>query len=137
MVRCDPYRSLKMKLIAPLLCAAGLFAASGPLMAQDTDFTLTYHVERTPSARLDINACGDAAMKAAEAAGLISTVQRFPEQLVSVSGGREGAGAYVVQCIAVDDMTVSVVHGIDYRDQKAAMGEFADAASEAVAAATK
>lgn len=118
-----------------LLPAATLLGLSLPAAAEDGDFSLTYHVERTPAAQLSIEACGEAVLGAAEDAGLTSTVQTFPEQLVTVSGGRDGDGSFVVQCIAVGDTTVSVVQGIDYRTEKASLGAFADHAFEEVKAA--
>lgn len=108
-----------------------------PATAQDADFNLTYHVERTPAAQLSIEDCGQAVVDAATQAGLRNTTQSYPEQLVTVSGGEDSVGAFVVQCIAVDDTTVSVVQGIDYRQQKGALGTFADQAFAAVKAAAQ
>ncbi|WP_315760996.1 DUF6180 family protein [Sphingomonas sp. Y38-1Y] len=64
-------------------------------------------------------------------------VQSFPGQLVIVKGGRTGAGAFVVQCIAVDGKTVSVVQGIDYQNRKAAIGQIADRAFAAIKGAIR
>lgn len=118
-----------------LLSAAYLFSSSLPVLAQDADFNLTYHVERTPAAQLSIETCGSVVAKAARQAGLRNDMQSFPGQLVTVRGGIEGRGAFVVQCIAVDKTTVSVVHGIDYRKQKGSLGNFADQAFAALKAA--
>ena len=126
-----------MTLRSFLLPGAVLAGLSAPVLAQDADFALTYHVERTPAADLSIDTCGSVVTDAAERAGLRAGSQRFPEQLVTVSGGAEGTGAFVVQCIAVDDKTVTVVQGIDYSRQKGTIGAFADDAFEAVKAAVK
>ena len=72
---------------------------------------------------------------AAKGAGLSATVTAFPGQLVTVSGGETGKGAFVVQCITVDDKTVSVVQGIDYRQEKGPLGAFADQLAQDLAAA--
>ena len=64
-------------------------------------------------------------------------VENFPGKLVIVKGGKAGSGAFVVQCITVDNTTVSVVQGIDYRNQKASLGRFADTAFAAVKAAIR
>ena len=124
-----------MKASTSLLSAAAMLGLSLPAFAQGAEFSLTYHVERTPAAQLSIEACGNAVTQAAQQAGLSSDAQSFPGQLVTVRGGAEGRGAFVVQCIAVENMTVSVVQGIDYRAQKGALGEFADQAFAAVKAA--
>lgn len=117
------------------LSAAALLSLSAPAFAQEVDFNLTYHVERTPAAQLSIETCGDTVAKAAGQAGLSANVAAFPGQLVTVSGGATGKGAFVVQCIAVDDKTVSVVQGIDYQQEKGALGAFADQLAQAMAAA--
>jgi len=104
----------------------------GTLQAQDSNFQLTYHVERTASAALDVEACGEIATTIAAQAGLRTNVQSYLGQLVVVSGGAEDQGSYIVQCIEVDETTVSVVQGIDYQPQKAVMGEFADDAAAAL-----
>lgn len=126
-----------MRLTKFVLSAAILLGLSVPALAQKTDFNLTYHVERTPAAKLSIETCGDVVVMAAKRAGLRADLQSFPGQLVMVSGGAESSGVFVVQCIAVDDKTVSVVQGIDYRQQKGALGRFADQASTALKAAVK
>ena len=126
-----------MTRFAPLLAALLPLAASGPALAQDADFNLTYHVERTPAAQLDIDTCGATAGKAAEQAGLRFATQSYPGQLVTVSGGTPGTGAFVVQCISVEDTTVTVVQGIDYRAQQGPLAAFADAAFAAIKAAAK
>lgn len=110
----------------------GGFVLSGPAAAQEADFHLTYHVERTPSGQLSIDACGAAVVAAAESAGLTAGTQSVAGKLVTVSGGQAGEGAFTVQCIAVEGMTVSVVQGIDYRSDKGALGDFADQAYEAI-----
>lgn len=119
------------------LAAIGVLGFVTPALAQGTDFNLTYHVERTPAAQLSIEACGQAVVNAATQAGLRSATQSYPDQLVTVSGGADGNGGFVVQCIAVGDTTVSVVQGIDYRQQKGALGAFADQAFDAVKAAAQ
>lgn len=127
-----------MKATAALVLAIGIsIGIAAPAAAQNDDFNLTYHVDRTPAAGLSIEACGQAVTRAARQAGLAVTAQRYPGQLVLVKGGRRGVGAFVAQCIAVDGKTVSVVQGIDYRAQKGAMGSFADRAHAAIKAATK
>lgn len=110
---------------------------ASPALSQSNDFNLTYHVERTPAASLSISACGNAAANAARQSRLSVDMQSFPGQLVIVKGGRAGAGAFVVQCIAVGNTTVSVVQGIDYGDGKGALGQFADRAFAAVKAAIR
>ena len=126
-----------MRVLSVLLTTAGVLGASLPVMAQNTDFNLTYHIERTPAAQLSIETCGKVVAQAAQKAGLRVDVQSYPNQLVTVSGGAEGRGVFVVQCIAVDKTTVSVVQGIDYRRQKGSLGTFADQAFSAVKAAVK
>ncbi|KQT52103.1 MULTISPECIES: DUF6180 family protein [unclassified Aureimonas] len=120
-----------------LATATGLLGATLPAPAQTADFNLTYHVERTPAAKLSIETCGAEVQKAAGEAGLTADVRSFPGELVTVSGGAEGSGVFVVQCIAVDDTTVSVVQGIDYRNEKGLLGSFADGAIAAVKAAAQ
>jgi hypothetical protein len=124
-----------MKLYALLVTVTVVVGPALPALAQDTDFNLTYHVERTPRASLSIETCGKIASKTATAAGLSADVQTFPGQLVVVRGGDEGRGAFIVQCIAVENTTVSVVQGIDYQGPKASLGAFADEAHAAVKAA--
>lgn len=124
-----------MKIGLPIAVAVLTFAS--PALSQSSDFNLTYHVERTPAARLSLAACGNAVAQVARQSRLSVDVQSFPSQLVIVKGGRAGAGAFVVQCIAVGNTTVSVVQGIDYRAQKGALGQFADRAFAAVKAAIK
>ena len=126
-----------MKASTPLLSAAAFLGLSLPASAQGAEFSLTYHVERTPAARLSIETCGNAVTRTAQQAGLSADSQSFPGQLVTVRGGAEGRGAFVAQCIAVENTTVSVVQGIDYRAQKGALGEFADQAFAAVKAAVE
>lgn len=124
-----------MRAFVPSLVAASFLCLASPALAQNADFNLTYHVERTPASQLSIDACGKAVAQAARTAGMTANVQTYPGQLVLVSGGTEGRGAFVVQCIAVEKMTVSVVQGIDYRKAKGALGNFADQAFAAVKAA--
>lgn len=114
----------------------GIFFATAA-SAQDGDFNLTYHVERTPAAKLSIERCGDAVLQTARNAGLEASKERFPGQLVMVRGGAQSKGAFVAQCIAVGATTVSVVQGIDYRGQKGVLGNFADRALAAVKAAIR
>ncbi|QCJ00252.1 DUF6180 family protein [Agrobacterium larrymoorei] len=120
-----------------LSATASLLGFALSVSAQSKDFNLTYHVERTPEAALDIETCGAVVEKAAAKVGLDANVQSFPGQLVLVSGGKEGRGVFTVQCIAVENMTVSVVQGIDYRNQKGALGKFADNVQTAIMAAKK
>ena len=124
-----------MRNFALLLSILGTLSSALPVRAQDADFNLTYHVERTPKAKLSIETCGSVVAKAAKQAGLRAEVQSFPGQLVTVRGGAEGRGAFVVQCIEVENTTVSVVQGIDYRGAKASLGKFADQAFAAVKSA--
>lgn len=119
------------------LAAISVLGFAAPALAQDADFNLTYHVERTPAAQLSIETCGQVVVDAAEQAGLRSATQSYPDQLVTVSGGKDSLGGFVAQCIAVGDTTVTVVQGIDYRQQKGALGEFADQAFAAVKAAAQ
>lgn len=120
-----------------LLSIAVVVGLSHPALAQENDFHLTYHVERSPASRLSIETCGSIVTGAARQAGLRSDQTAFPGQLVVVSGGAKGAGTFVAQCIAVGDVTVSVVQGIDYRQQKGLLGRFADQAFAGVKAALK
>lgn len=119
------------------ITATFLVTSTAPLYAQDSDFNLTYHVERTPSKALDLETCGSAVESSAKDAGLSVSVQHFPQQLVLVSGGEKGHGVFTVQCIAVGDVTVSIVQGIDYRTGKGALGKFADDAHAALLALRK
>lgn len=119
-----------MKFAPALFSAAAVLGLAVPATAEENDFSPTYHVERTPAEKLSIESCGEVLVSAAEEAGLRVGSQAYPGQLVVVSGGIEGKGAFVAQCIAVDTMTVSVVQGIDYRQQKGALGKFADKAFE-------
>lgn len=125
------------KAFALTFTALALFGAVPTALAQSDDFNLTYHVERTPEAALDIETCGAVVEKTAVKSRLDASVQNFPEQLVLVSGGKEGRGVFTVQCIAVENMTVSVVQGIDYRNQKGSLGQFADSVQAAIMAAKK
>ena len=120
---------------AAMSTAAGLFFMSVPAHAENDDFHLAYHVERTPADKLSIETCGSVVMAAAQKVGLNVGSQNFPGQLVMVSGGLKGKGAFVVQCISVEDITVSVVQGIDYSQQKGALGNFADNVHEELKAA--
>jgi NADPH:quinone reductase-like Zn-dependent oxidoreductase len=124
-----------MRIGLPIAVAFLTFAS--PALSQSSDFNLTYHVERTPAARLSLATCGNAVAQVARQSRLSVDVQSFPGQLVIVKGGRGGVGAFVVQCIAVGNTTVSVVQGIDYKVQKGALGQFADRAFAAVKAAIK
>ncbi len=125
------------KYSALLLTVASVFGFMVPVLAQDSNFNLTYHVERTPKAKLSIETRGSTIEKTAEQSGLASNVQTFPGQLVVVRGGDEGRGAFIAQCIEVESTTVSVVQGIDYQGPKAALGKFADQANAAVKAAAE
>ncbi|OYR17814.1 hypothetical protein CEV32_3553 [Brucella rhizosphaerae] len=46
------------------------------------------------------------------------SLQQFPQQPIIVSGGEQGRGVFTVQCIAVEDVNVSVVQGFDYKENK-------------------
>lgn len=120
-----------------LLGAFGLLGSLATASAQDADFSLTYHVERIPAARLSIEACGQAVVDTAAKTGMRHTTQSYPDQLVTVSGGEDSRGAFIAQCIVVGDTTVSVIQGIDYQQQKGALGDFADQAFAAVKAAAE
>ncbi|WP_157476204.1 DUF6180 family protein [Lysobacter sp. Root690] len=126
-----------MNLALPLLGAALLLGSSTAALAQENNFNVTYHVERTPAARLSLDTCSGVVTKAAQRAGLRANSQSTPGKLVTVVGGSESSGTFVVHCIAVDDKTVSVVQGIDYQPQKGALGRFADQAFAALKAAVK
>ncbi|WP_323717255.1 DUF6180 family protein [Paracoccus aminovorans] len=73
-----------------LLGALGLLGSGFPAAAQDADFNVTYHVERTPAAQLSIETCGKAVVEVATQAGLRSATQSYPDQLVTISGGADG-----------------------------------------------
>lgn len=120
-----------------LLGTAVLLGSSTAALAQDNNFNVTYHVERTPTSRLSLDTCGGVVTKAAQRAGLRASSQGTPGKLVTVVGGSASSGTFVVHCIAVDDKTVSVVQGIDYQPQKGALGKFADQAFAALKAAAK
>lgn len=107
-----------MKTVTLSLVAFGLACLSTVAQAADQDFTLTYHVERIPAEKLSIDTCGRVVSDVAEKAGLSAALQSFPGQLVTVQGGTTGSGAFVVQCIAVDATTVTVVQGFDYQGIK-------------------
>ncbi|MEG3087554.1 DUF6180 family protein [Sphingomonas sp. PB4P5] len=124
-----------MKVSLPIALAC--LGLASPALSQGSDFNLTYHVERTPTARLSLATCGNTVAQVARRSKLSVDMQSFPGQLVIVKGGRAGAGAFVVQCIAVGNTTVSVVQGIDYRAQKGVVGQYADRAFAAVKAAIK
>lgn len=81
-----------MKSSALLISAVTTLATALPAFAENTDFNLTYHVERTPKAKLSIETCGDTVVEAADKAGLKADIQSFPGQLVVVRGGIEGRG---------------------------------------------
>lgn len=59
----------------------------------------------------------------------VMEVPTSPIRMSSEKGGLEGRGAFIVQCIAVEDTTVSVVQGVDYQGPKGALGELADRAA--------
>lgn len=124
-----------MKRLITVLSVAGMFGTAPTASAQASDFNLTYHVERTPSAKLSIETCGKVVAQAAGQSKLTADTQSFPGQLVIVKGGSRGAGAFTAQCIAVGTTTVSVIQGIDYSGRKGALGSFADRAFAAVKAA--
>lgn len=126
-----------MKALTIALAAAACAALAPAASAQSGDFSLTYHVERTPASRLSIAACGRIASDTARQSRLTADAQSFPGQLVMVKGGSDGAGAFVVQCIAVGSTTVSVVQGIDYGGRKGALGNYADKTLAALKLAAK
>lgn len=116
-----------MKVAIFALSVAGLASLSPPASAQSADFNLTYHVERTPAAKLSIETCSRIATQVARQSKLSAESQSFPRQLVLVKGGNRGTGIFTVQCIAVGTTTtVSAVQGIDYREGKGALGNYAD-----------
>ncbi|NHT75601.1 hypothetical protein C8J35_11025 [Rhizobium sp. PP-F2F-G38] len=115
-----------MKAVTLSLAALGFIGLPAASQAADQDFTLTYHVERIPAAKLSIDTCGSVVSEVAEKAGLGAALQSFPGQLVTVQGGTSGSGAFVVQCIAVDATTVAVVQGFDYQSTKGPLGDAAD-----------
>lgn len=124
-----------MKIIS---CFAPIFAAiSLPALAAANDFSLTYHVERFQTSALGLEDCANTAAGQAASAGLAVGVTNVPGQLSTVSGGATSSGAFVVQCIAVDDKTVAVVQGIDYRQSKGPLGQFADQVFAALQAAAR
>ena len=124
-----------MKIGLPM--ALTLLAVASPALSQSGDFNLTYHVERTPAAKLSLAACGNVVANIARQSRLSVDIQSFPGQLVIVKGGRVGAGAFIVHCIAVGNTTVSVVQGIDYKASKGALGQIADRAFAAIKASIK
>ncbi len=123
-----------MKAVTLSLAALASLGLSAASQAADQDFTLTYHVERLPAAKLSIETCGSVVSGIAQSAGLSAALQSFPGQLVTVQGGTSGSGAFVVQCIAVDATTVAVVQGFDYRSTKGPLGDAADQMIAAVKA---
>ncbi|MES5099066.1 DUF6180 family protein [Agrobacterium sp. BA1120] len=125
------------KILVLTIATATCLGQTVPVFAQSNDFNLTYYVERTPEAALDIETCGAIVEETAAKAGFEANVQNFSGQLVLVSGGKEGHGVFTVQCIAVEKTTVSVVQGIDYRNRKGPLGQYADYVQAAIMAAKK
>lgn len=109
-----------------VMAAAAMSPAISPALAAD-DFNLTYHVERSDADKLSLDDCAAVAEKEAGIAGYAIAAQRFPGQLVVLSGGTPRVGALTVYCIAVEDKTVSVVQGTDYTGKKGRLAELADA----------
>lgn len=122
-----------MKAAAIVFGSLGAIAAlTSQLAAQSPNFNLTYHVERFPNAKVSLVECGAVVEKTAKSAGFSVNTQQFPNQLVIVSGGAEGKGVFTVQCIAVNDVTVTVLQGIDYRANKGELGALADQLQRAI-----
>lgn len=118
------------------LAAAMLAGVVTPAFAGD-DFQLTFHVERHDASALSVEDCGDVVEREASRAGLRAGAQRFEGKLAVVSGGADRRGSFIVQCIAVDGKTVSVVQGIDYSERKGALGSWADATHAALSKAAR
>jgi hypothetical protein len=122
-----------MKAAAIVCGSLGAIAAlTSQLAAQSPNFNLTYHVERFPNAQVDLVECGAVVEKTAKSAGFSVNTRQFPNQLVMVSGGEEGKGVFTAQCIAVNDVTVTVLQGIDYRATKGELGALADQLQRAI-----
>jgi len=113
---------------ASIVCGAlvTITALPSQLAAQSPNFNLTYHVERFANAKLSLVECGAVVENTAKSGGFSVNTQQFPDQLVIVSGGAEGKGVFTAQCIAVNDVTVTVLQGIDYREKKSELGALAD-----------
>lgn len=105
--------------------------------ARAENFHLTYHVERFANAALSLEDCAGAASLAASAVGMQAQSQTVEGQLITVQGGQTDLGSFVVQCIAVGDQTVSVVHGVDYGAAPGQLQAFANSAFEAIKSAAK
>ena len=84
---------------------------------------------------MSVKGCGDVVEREAARAGLKAAAQRFKGKLAVVSGGADRRGSFIVQCIAVERRTVSVVQGIDYSRSKGPLGGWADATQALVRAA--
>jgi len=128
---------IMMKSLMTVASVVTIVGIAPTALAQASDFNLTYHVERTPSAKLSIETCGKVVAQAARQSKLTADSQSFPGQLVIVKGGSGGVGAFTAQCIAVGTTTVTVIQGIDYSGRKGAMGNFTDNAFAAVKQAAK
>ncbi|MGX5720425.1 DUF6180 family protein [Shinella zoogloeoides] len=114
-----------MKMFCAMPVAATILAAL-PAAAADDPFMITYHVERTASDALSLDACTDLIEQQAQGAGYRVIVNRFEGQLGVISGGPAAGGSFISHCISVDDKTVSVIQGLDYKSTKGPVGDFAD-----------
>ncbi|GLK57045.1 hypothetical protein JOD31_003078 [Methylopila capsulata] len=131
-----------MRLTAPSIVAA--LVASGalatPALAASDEFGLDYRVERRDAGRFSIESCIAAAQTAADAAGLVTTVDKLhPGELgVLAAGPRGGGGSLIVYCIGVDRKTVFVVQAMDYmRRDSAAASALADSVHGALMKASR
>jgi len=99
-----------------ILAAAGVAALLAlPTRAQADDFSLSYDVDRVPTAKLSLGACRSAIARAADALGYTTRVDQNQGTLVThVSGPRQDGRSLVAYCIAAGDQTVFVVQAFDY-----------------------
>ncbi|MGU3496724.1 DUF6180 family protein [Xanthobacteraceae bacterium A53D] len=101
--------------------------ALSPALAASDEFLLEHRVDRIDASVLSLDACSEIVQSVAQQAGLTRSVNRFPGQLVTITGGpRDGGLAFIVHCIAVDGKTVAVVQALDYSNQKAPAAALAD-----------
>jgi hypothetical protein len=90
-----------------------LFRATLAAFAQDADFALTYYVEQILAAKLGVETCGVSWRRQPHwlASRQIFRASRANWSLFAVE--RKVGSAVVIQCIAVEGTTVSVVQAID------------------------
>ncbi len=94
-------------------CTAALLAM--PATAKADDFSLSYDVDRVPTAKLSLAACRGAIARAAGALGYTTRVDQDQGTLVThVSGPRQEGRSLIAYCIAAGDQTVFVVQAFDY-----------------------